>query len=162
MKKLFLILVALIGFGISANAQNIIIQQNNQINNSNGKEVIGIKGDVVRGIEVEILNNDSVRVENFNTFAVECEFEIHFEIISRWSKKRYSNSEWWSQSGWERSPGDVVIGKKVIMPNKPFVFTRGDDFFFGSKEVPDTYDYLKKYEANKAAPKIIKMNFYKF
>ena len=111
MKKLFLIFIAIIGFGLSASAQNIIIQQNNneqQRNSSNTTTVTTRQP--VRGIEQE-LNGKKVIITNYNGFSVDCYYSIRYSYEAQVGNRFYSG----------KGNEETISGTKIIKPNASFV-----------------------------------------
>jgi hypothetical protein len=145
MKKYLLVLVTTIGCGINGNAQNIIIQQNNQVNKTE-KVYIPIGGDVVRGIEIEILDKDKIRIENFNKFNVECNYSITFSSLVRHLQRQDKYGEWSSQYGWLRNRAEEnQEGTKILLPNKPFILTRKENLQNTEGQSGDSYTRTTTY-----------------
>ncbi|MDR1679232.1 MAG: hypothetical protein LBR81_05570 [Prevotellaceae bacterium] len=160
MKKYFLI--AFIGFSLSVNAQNIIIQQNNQMQNYTGaKEIIAVGESTTRGIEKEVVDDDNIRLTNQNDFKVECIYEVHFELYKQWYKD-------YAYNGWDCVNGncnpasvfDIQKGTKVLSPNVPFLLTRKNSNPETEYKMDSDGKFLKA-EYSKGKAKIISCNCYK-
>jgi len=159
MKKFILILVAVFGFGISANAQNNIIIQQNTNNNQQQDRVVVVKEQVVRGIEIEIIDNNTVRIENFNNFNVECEYKIDF-VVEQHQYQKHINGDEWQYRMKNGNVGETLEGTKILQPNKPFILKR-------QKPIPQTTinqsgSQMYKMEFYVQKPNILKFQCYKF
>lgn len=168
MKKILLLVTATVCFTFAANAQNIIIQQNNQSTPPPPQtKVIVIEGDVVRGIEIEVVDNNTIRIENYNSFNVECNYDVLFRISSRVYEKEYPSDPWKPKGDWHEDasylPHEEQKGTKILKPNVPFVITR-------KQSIPETIyttwanegkiPLMIEYRAGKSEVKSIKC--YKF
>ncbi|MDR2652522.1 MAG: hypothetical protein LBC68_09465 [Prevotellaceae bacterium] len=106
MKKFLIILVALIGLGFSANAQNTVIIQQHGGNKAitDNKEP-----NEVKGVEYTLEYNDATDTyhficENYNSFAVSCEYFIQAIYNSAYNSTHYSMGDVVNEQS-----GDFVI-----------------------------------------------------
>ena len=152
-------LVALVGFGIGINAQNnIIIQQNTNENQQNDRVVV-VKEEVVRGIETEIINDSTVRIENFNKFSVECKYKVAFPIF-QYQYQKHINGEEWIYVMENGNIGETLEGIKILQPNKPFILRRKQTVH--QTKIYQRDDQMYKMEFSAGKPEILVFQCYKF
>ena len=108
-KKIFVLLVVSIGFGINCFGQNTVIIQQNTNNNGSQTTVSGSEPNEVKGVEYSLEYNHSTGsyhliCENYNSFPVSCSYTIQSIYNCSYNSSRYSMGDLVNEQS-----GDFVI-----------------------------------------------------